>query len=256
MTNTARGLFVVTLIVLVAGSMAANAQGVILQLSSEDRQMIDGKLGPIVDYALPSAPIGEATEYFPLRERTSTYKITSGHHAGKVQTLSLSRIPRPDGRFGWRLQLSASLAAFIDRTSAGDLIMPTVGDVREGVVVITTPANPFVLKGMVPGEARSYLQRVSVTARDDPADEEYSGYLNGTYTYLGTFQVTVPAGRFTAVLVRLKCHGKVGPAVTDDAAYYFFAPGRGVVAMISQEDATAFWIIHINSSAGRVLLSD
>jgi hypothetical protein len=27
----------------------------------------------------------------------------------------------------------------------------------------------------------------------------------------------------------------------------------GVVAMISQEDAEAFWIIHLDSSSGRVL---
>ena len=35
--------------------------------------------------------------------------------------------------------------------------------------------------------------------------------------------------------------------------YYFFAPNQGVVAMITQEDATAFWLIHIDSSSGKVL---
>jgi hypothetical protein len=89
---------------------------------------------------------------------------------------------------------------------------------------------------------------------NDPGDQEYSGSLNGTYTYMGTYQVTVPAGTYQAVLLRLKCEGKVGPAQTRDAAYYFFAPGKGVVAMISQEDATAFWIIHIDTSSGKVLM--
>jgi hypothetical protein len=55
--------------------------------------------------------------------------------------------------------------------------------------------------------------------------------------------------------MRLKCEGKVGPAHTQDSAYYFFAPEIGVVAMISQEDATAFWIIHIDTSSGKVLIS-
>jgi hypothetical protein len=46
--------------------------------------------------------------------------------------------------------------------------MPTVGDTSEGVVVITPPANPLVLKGMKPGESRSYVQQVMVNALDDP----------------------------------------------------------------------------------------
>ena len=50
--------------------------------------------------------------------------------------------------------------------------------------------------------------------------------------------------------------GKVGPAHTHDTAYYFFAPGKGVVAMISQEDATAFWVIHIDTTSGKVLIKN
>src|SRR6202007_2022001 len=58
-------------------------------------------------------------------------------------------------------------------------------DTSEGVVVVATPANPFVLKGMKPGDTRSYSQQVSVIELDDPADQEYSGSLHGTYTSLG-----------------------------------------------------------------------
>jgi hypothetical protein len=38
------------------------------------------------------------------------------------------------------------------------------------------------------------------------------------------------------------------------AAYYLFAPQVGVVAMISQEDVEAFWIINIDTT-GKVLAS-
>ena len=106
------------------------------------------------------------------------------------------------------------------------------------------------------GQEQRVLPQVAVIELDDPADQEYSGSLHGTYTYVGTYQVTVPAGGFEAVLLRLKCEGKVGPAHTHDTAYYFFAPGKGVVAMISQEDATAFWIIHIDTTSGKVLIAN
>ncbi len=133
--------------------------------------------------------------------------------------------------------------------------MTAVSDTDEGVIVVTNPANPFVLTGMKPGETRDFSQQVSVNYLDDPKDQRYSGTLTGTYTYVGSYQVSVPAGTYPAVLMRLKCAGKIGPAHTEDTAYYFFAPRVGVVAMISQEDVEAFWVIHIDTTIGKVLAS-
>ncbi len=232
---------------------AQDAVGTVMPLPPEDQRMISAQLGPIVSRALPSAPIGDVSVYFPLEEKQLVYRVTAGRHAGDMQTLGLARVRRADGKAAWRFQFSPSLMGFIDQTAEGDLMMPSIGDARERVVVETTPANPFVIKGMKPGETRSYVQKVVVNALDDPTNLEYSGTLNGTYTYVGAYEITVPAGIYETVLFRLRCEGKVGPAQTRDAAYYFFAPGSGVVAMINQEDATAFWIIHLDTTSGRVL---
>ena len=242
-------------ILLLSGGLA-RADDVVLPLPPADQQMITAKLGSIVGKALPSKPIEDVSVYFPLQEKATNYRVTAGPNAGKTQTLGLAKTKRPGGKLAWRFQFSPSLAGFIHQTPQGDLTVPAVTDTSEGVVVITTPANPFVLKGMKPGETRSYSQQVSVIELDDPADQEYSGSLHGTYTYVGTYEMTVPAGSYEAVLLRLKCEGKVGPAHTYDTAYYFFAPGKGVVAMISQEDATAFWIIHIDTTSGKVLIAN
>src|SRR5260370_21448985 len=93
-------------------------------------------------------------------------------------------------------------------TEQGGIIMAALTDSGEGVVVVTTPPNPFVPKGMQPGESRSYTQQVSVNYLDDPSDQNYSGSINGTYTYVGTYQVTVPAGTFPALLCPVKCASK------------------------------------------------
>jgi hypothetical protein len=252
--NTLRTFVTIALSVLLLVAGSAYADGVVLPLPPEDQQKITTQLGPgVVGNALPSKPIQDVSVYFPLQDKALIYRVTAGPHAGNTQTLGLAKVRRPGGKLAWRFQLSPSLAGFIHQTPEGDLMMPSVADAGEGVVVITTPANPFVLTGMKPGETRSYSQQVSVIELSDPADQEYSGSLTGTYTYVGTYQVKVPAGTYEAILLRLKCVGKVGPAQTKDAAYYFFAPGAGVVAMISQEDATAFWIIHIDTSSGKVL---
>ena len=239
--------------ILALGSLPALADGVVLQLPAKDQQMLAAKLGPgVVGKALQSKAV-DPLVYFPLQDRKLTYLVTSGPYAGNAQTLGLAKLRRAGGASAWRFQLSPTLAGFVRATAAGDLMMPAVSDSGEGVVVLTTPANPFLPKGIKPGESRSVSQTVSVNHLDDPTDQEYSGSLSGTYTNLGTYQVTVPAGTYEAVVFRFECEGKVGPAHTQDTAYYVFAPGVGAIAMVSQEDVTAFWLFHIDTSTGKVL---
>jgi hypothetical protein len=228
--------------------------GVVLPLPAEDEKEIVKHLGTgVVGKALPSKTIDDPSEYFPLQERDLAYRITAGKEAGTTQTLHIQKGKRPNGNPAWRFGLTPSLDGYIQQTGDGNLMMPAVSDTDEGVIIITTPANPFVLKGMKPGESRPLTQTVVVNYLDEPTKTDYSGNLTGDYTYIGTYQVTVPAGTYNAILTRLKYHGKVGPAETEDTAYYFFAPDVGVVALINQEDVEAFWIIHIDTTTGKVL---
>ena len=239
---------------LIAG--IALADGVVLTLPQEDQQRITNQLGPgVVGNALPSSPITDPTIYFPLRNKALTYQVTAGSNAGNTQTLGLIKGNRPNGQVAWRFQFTPSLAGFLRQNPSGDLIMPAVSDVGEGVVVVSTPANPFIIKGMKPGESRSYSQQVSVNYLDDPSDQRFSGTLNGTYTYVGTYQVTVPAGTYPAILFRVKFDGKVGPAHTRDTQYNCFAQGVGLVATIMQEDVEAFWIYSTDTTVGKVLMT-
>ena len=251
-----RILISMSLGLLLLASGSARAQGVVLPLPQQDQQNITAQLGPgVVGNALPSSPIDDPSVYFPLREKSQQYQVVAGRHAGTVQTLGLWKARRPGGKMAWRFQLTPSLNGFMRETPDGDIIMAALTDSGEGVVVVTTPANPFVPKGMQPGETRTYTQRVAVNYLDDPSDQKYSGTINGTYTYVGTYQVTVPAGSFPAVLFRVDCQGKVGPAHTQNTGYNFFAPGVGMVAMILEEDVTAFWLFNIDSTTGKVLMA-
>ena len=174
-----RRLLTVTLgILALAGGLARGEDGM-LPLPPADQQLITAKLGSIVGKALPSKPIEDVSVYFPLQEKATNYQVTAGPNAGKTQTLGLAKVRRPNGKSAWRFMFSPTLAGFVRQTTEGDLMVPSVSDTSEGVVVITTPANPFVLKGMKPGETRSYSQQVSVIQLDDPADQEYSGSLRG-----------------------------------------------------------------------------
>lgn len=252
-----RTLVTATFAFVLMASGVARSQGVVLPLPMQDQQKIAALLGPgVVGIALPSQPITDPKAFFPLQPKAMTYQVMAGPNAGNTQTLGLANTRRPNGAAAWRFQLSPSLAGFLRQTAEGDIIMPALSDSGEGVVVVTTPANPFLPKGMQPGETRNYSQQVSVNYLDDPSDQKYSGSVNGSYTYVGTYQVTVPAGTFPAVLFRVKCEGNVGPAHTVNTGYNFFAPGVGMVAMILQEDVTAFWLFSIDSTTGKLLMSN
>jgi hypothetical protein len=241
-------------LVFVSSAGGARAQGAMLPLPPTDQQKLEANLGAgVVGAALPSELISEASAYFPLNEKTFVFQVTSGSDTGKTQNLVLKKARRPGGTVSWRFNFAPSLAGFISPTAGGDLMMPAVSDVDEGVIVLTTPANPFVLTGLKPGESRSFRQKVSVNYLDDPTRRDWGGKLNATYTYVGTYNVTVPAGGFKAILIRFAYRGKVGPADVVYTAWYFFARDVGLVAMVNLEDVSAFWIYRNDTTIGKVL---
>jgi len=252
LSRLAAGAVVVLAMVSSAGE--TRAQGPVLPLPAADQRTVAEHLGAaVVGAALPSEPINNPLSYFPLNEKTFVFQVTSGSNTGNTQNLALKKARRPGGATAWRFNFAPSLAGFISLTAGGDLMMPAVSDVDEGVIVVTTPANPFVLAGMRPGESRSFRQKVSVNYLDDPTKRDWGGRLNATYTYVGTFDVTVPAGAFNAILIRFAYRGKVGPADVAYTAWYFFARDVGLIAMVNVEDVSAFWIYRNHTIIGKVL---
>src|ERR1039458_4837519 len=157
------GKFVtISLGLLLLASGSARAQGVVLPLPPEDQQNITAQLGPgVVGIALPSQPIADPSVYFPLQEKSQEYQVVAGPHAGTTQTLGLWKARRPGGKMAWRFAMTPTLNGFMRQTPEGDIIMAALTDTGEGVVVVTTPANPFVPKGMQPGERRTHTQQVA-----------------------------------------------------------------------------------------------
>lgn len=242
-------------VALAAGALAtdARAQGPVLPLPAADQQQLAAYLGAgVVGAALPSERIRDAVAYFPLEERALTFRVTSGRNAGATQELSLRKARRPGGAVAWRFAFAPALAGFITLTADGDLMMPAVSDTDEGIIALATPANPFVVKGILPGESRSFGQTVAVNYLDDPTRRDWGGSLKATYTYVGTYRVTVPAGAFDAILIRFAYRGKVGPADVVYTAWYFFARDVGLVAMVDLEDVSAFWIYRTDTTTGKV----
>ena len=87
----------------------------------------------------------------------------------------------------------------------------------------------------------------------DPQEVSYEGSLHLTYSYIGAFKVSVPAGEYEAALIKWDFKGKVGPASIEDTQYRFLANDVGAVAMIEKKNISAFLVYQDDSKFGKVL---
>ena len=133
--------------------------------------------------------------------------------------------------------------------------MPAVTDTAEGFLILTTPPSQFLPRLLSPGQSKAFTHKIAANYLDNPTDTDHSGSLTGQLTYVGCYQLTVPTGTFPAVLTRHHSTGSVGPASVEDTSWAFFSPGVGIVAMGTQEDVAAFWIYHVDTTTGKVLVS-
>jgi hypothetical protein len=83
---------------------------------------------------------------------------------------------------------------------------------------------------------------------------KYKGRLKVTHTYLGAYEITVPAGKFETVLIRSYYEGKVGPAHVVDGGYTFYARDVGIVASVERMHVTAFLFYDKRTKTPKVLV--
>ena len=235
-------------------SSARLAEGKIIPLSENNRKGIESYLGKgVVGKAVAAPVIDDVDNIYGLRAGTWTGKITSGKKSGKTITWSLGPSRGAGSSGSWRGVLGESQVIFLTKTDAGDIVAVSDIENEHGVFTRYTPPEPEVVKGMTPGDSRKLNIDVKVYDAKNPKHLEHSGNLDLTYTYVGAYEITVPAGTFDALLFKWHYKGKVGPAKIDDAIYRFYAPGIGPVARVESKHISAMLIYHDNEKWGAVL---
>ncbi len=116
------------------------------------------------------------------------------------------------------------------------------------------PEEPALLAGFKPGESTKTEISVKVYDLKDLKDVSHKGTMTVTYTYVGAYEVKVPAGTFNAALFKWHFKGKVGPANREDLQDRFIAKGTGMIAAVDKKNISALLIYHDNSKFGKVLL--
>jgi hypothetical protein len=233
------------------GAAAANGN---TALSSADRNAL-ALLGPkVLGKPLPPKPITDAAHFFPLKQETRVYRVTHSHGVASQAVFRYTRLKHSRTGASWLIHAGKEYRDFIARTADGNVEIPVQMDLKEHVITRFRPSEPVLFSGLKAGETRTKRVKASVFPLHGPHKAKYHGGLTVETTYLGMFEVTVPAGRFPAALIRTSYRGKIGPAEVKDAEYRFYAPGKGVVAVVEMKNISAFLVYNKHEKKARVLV--
>ena len=226
----------------------------VLELTEKDREALALLGEGVVGKALPAVPLQDTARLMPLNEGEWTYRITSGAHEGTRQQAVISRTEGTRGRNSWKRIIKGDTTEFFRVDGNGTINLISETDLEQNVITRYTPVFPIMFDGMKPGESSRVETEVKVFALDDPTDLKYQGRLEVIHTYVGAYELQVPAGSYETVLIRSSYVGKVGPAHVVDGGYVFYAKGVGIVASVERMHVTAFLFYDKRTKTPKVLM--
>jgi hypothetical protein len=233
---------------------AADTPGTAIPLPAADRAQLEALLGEgVVDEALPGSPLGTADMYMPPKGTAITYQVLQSKK--QVATESHKIEDSTDAAYspGWYYAIEGVEAQYFIQSPSDGIDIAAEKDLDHQVLSRFTPGEPLIIPGLKPGESRNSTLKVQVYDLSDLTKVTHTGSLDVTYTYIGAYRVTVPAGTYDAVLMRWDYSGSVGPATIKDSQYRFLAPKTGMVAMIQIRSISAMLLYNDHTKRGKVL---
>lgn len=236
---------------------AATPRSYATGLSEEDRNAISRLLGEgVLGPALPADPISEKTTLIPLAPATRIFRLSSGPDAGTTETDILRPSVQEGSDATWQYAAGRRSVYNLRSTSDGSIVIPSEQDLVLGTIIRYDPPQPLIVHGIRAGEQRTLSIAVEVSYPDDLATVAHSGLFSVSYTYVGRYQITVPAGSYSAALIKWQYHGDVGPAGFAGSEYWFFADGLGPIAVIDQQHISALLLYKKDTKYGKLLQSN
>jgi len=228
--------------------------GAMVELNKSDRDALALLGGGVVGKALPALPIRDTAGLMPLCEGKWAYRITAGARTGTRQEVSILETKGNHGQDLWHRTIAGNCTDFFSSDGKGVINLISEIDLEQNVITHYTPMFPIMFDGMKTGDASQVETAVKVYALHDPTHLKYKGRLKVIHTYLGAYEITVPAGKYETVLIRSSYVGKVGPAHVVDGGYTFYARGVGIVASVERMHVTAFLFYDKRTKTPKVLI--
>ena len=230
--------------------------GPVLELNQSDRDALALLGKGVVGKGLPACPLSDTASLMPLREGKWTYRITAGDQEGTRQEASISKTKGTQAQDLWHRSIAGDCTEFYSLGEKGTIKLISEIDLKHHVITRYTPMFPIMFDGMKPGQTSQVETDINIYDLHDPTHLKYKGRLKVTHTYLGAYEITVPAGKFETVLIRSSYAGKVGPAHVVDGGYAFYARDVGIVASVERMHVTAFLFYDKRTKTPKVLVQN
>jgi len=244
---------VVPLFLILSVSALAADEGKVVPLSGEDRKALALLGEGVVGKALPAHPIEDVGKFLGLQEGAHTFKIVAGKDQGKSRVETYTSLGAKDGSQHWKRAIGDQYDEFL-ALKAGAIGKTAETEKEHGYrATFDPPMHEHV--GLAPGESIDLESKLRISTEKDPSKIKYTGKMNSNVTYLGAYQVKVPAGTFEAILMKFDVAIHVGPAHVEDTQYTFFAKGVGKVAEIEALRVNATLLYHSHAKTAKVLVS-
>jgi len=228
--------------------------GKIIELQAADKEALAILGKGVVGKALPAKPIADTARLMPLNEGKWTYRVLAGSHKGTNQKDIIARPKHDESGKSWRRVVGKKYIDYYRVRNGGKIEMASEVDLVEDVITTYTPRFPVIFNGMRPGVQSEVETDIKVYDLHDPTDEKYKGHLKIVYTYVGAYEVIVPAGKYQTILIKSSYTGKVGPASVKDVGYMFYAEGVGIVAAVERSHVTAYLFYDKKTKTPKVLV--
>ena len=228
--------------------------GPVVEIKQSDRDVLALLGKGVVGKGLPACPLRDTANLMPLREGKWTYLITAGDNEGSRQDASISKTKGTHSQDLWHRTIVGDCTEFYSIHGKGAIGLLSEIDLKHKVNSRYTPMLPVMFDGMKPGETSEAETEIKIYELHDPTHLKYKGRLKVTHTYLGAYEITVPAGKYETVLIKSVYTGKVGPAHVVDSGYVFYARGVGIVASVERMHVTAFLFYDKRTKTPKVLV--
>ena len=233
---------------------ADRGSGKVIELADSDREFLDSLLGPgVVGKAVPAPVIENPLHFLPLRACDWNFRVASGKASGMTRPHSLRPLKREEAIPTWSLSPGSHHILYLRISEDGSISAVSEQDADQGMVIRFSPHVPILLPSLAPGESKSFKIDVKLYDLSHPDHLKHEGDLELTFSYLGAFEVNVPAGNYEACLIKWEDRGKIGPAKVEDIHYRFFAKHSGLVAQVDKRNISAFLLYNEHIKEGEVL---
>jgi len=248
----APGVTLLTVLFLAVTAIGGAEEVLTLDLSAEDRAALTAVLGEhVIGKAVAARAIEKPADWYPLDDRVLTYEITGGRGSGSTEDYVFERLEGDPRRVSARQGKDAVL--YLGTAADGTIVIEAEETLGAKMLSRFTPPQPLVPSGMKVGETTEAETDVAVYRVGRPDRVKLTGALRVSCRYLGAFEVHVPSGRYTAVLLKSTFEGKIGPAIVRETEYRFLAEGVGTVAMVVKRNNSAVLIYRDRYEVGKVL---